>query len=531
MIRKSRFWVPLAAIGLLWGCASPEEKASKLFSEATSAVEAAQAAEASSFESAYGSYKLAVENLDAIRRDYSTTKAGVLLNDPEAKVGPFTVTSLKAVVLPQFKAKAAAEGDALLCATELARGETDPYRRGILFARIARAYAERKNETQLDATIAAAEDAARQVVMGMNSEAEVHEELVASLAKAGRPDRAEALLAKYRLADSYSAPRQVAEAWAASGNVVKARALLKRINDADTKAQVLQAVAVAHGKQGQTSAAKAAIKEAAAQAANAAPFRGNSLESNTSWRIGFVAAAAALHDGTETRDWLAGSHLAAYATAEQVERIVQDLKATGDSAPALKLLVDDLEMLKQQDPGGDPVLDEVGQVTLLGNVALAQIKLNEAEKGLFNLKQATAITDANFDPNGDSVGNSLGTQQIRRGFSLLLLGNYLAKAGQVAEAKAATQRVVELAEASTGSLYPDGHFDSKHYLIGQAALIYAELGDWQAAIDALKRAGRSEFIVDDLLALDTKRIKATPSASASPGVDVRPLLHALLTAK
>lgn len=101
---------------MLGSCAGPEEKAQKLFVETSHLVSLAQEAEQTSCGEALMLYQRALAKAEEITTRYATSLLAGKLRVGEAKIGPYTLTELRDVVVPRAEMKAQAESDPLACA-------------------------------------------------------------------------------------------------------------------------------------------------------------------------------------------------------------------------------------------------------------------------------------------------------------------------------------------------------------------------------------------------------------------------------
>ncbi len=101
---------------ILMSCASPDEKANKLYVEAVKLVESAQKVEDTSYRDALKLYKEALGKLERIISKYPSSQIAVKIASGEVK----DMKNLKENIIPKISLKAAAEEDPLACAVMVA---------------------------------------------------------------------------------------------------------------------------------------------------------------------------------------------------------------------------------------------------------------------------------------------------------------------------------------------------------------------------------------------------------------------------
>lgn len=111
-------WLSFLLVIVL-GCSSPDEKANKLFVEASRLVTSAKEAEATSFSEAYDGYAQALEKLEKILKDVPSSQMAVKLLQDEVVVGSMPFSQLRDSLVPTMRLKAKAEGSYLVCASYL----------------------------------------------------------------------------------------------------------------------------------------------------------------------------------------------------------------------------------------------------------------------------------------------------------------------------------------------------------------------------------------------------------------------------
>lgn len=143
------FQLILGCIGLalLCGCTRPEDKAQQLLTEATRLVRSAQEAEKTSYSTALALYQEALNKAEMIAAKYPSSQLAETLAQDEVKIGPYALTELQDIVLPQAKLRTEAETSPLACALLVAETISISIDRAIALDDIAVEYA---NAGQLD---------------------------------------------------------------------------------------------------------------------------------------------------------------------------------------------------------------------------------------------------------------------------------------------------------------------------------------------------------------------------------------------
>ncbi len=110
------FLVACLTIILLAGCSTPDEKANKLFVEASELIKSAQEVEETSYVDAFKLYEKSLTKLERITSKYPSSQLAVEIAQGKAKIGPYSIQSFRDVVLPLARRKAEAEQDPKVCA-------------------------------------------------------------------------------------------------------------------------------------------------------------------------------------------------------------------------------------------------------------------------------------------------------------------------------------------------------------------------------------------------------------------------------
>jgi hypothetical protein len=280
-------------------------------------------------------------------------------------------------------------------------------------------------------------------------------------------------------------------------------------------------------KVGKTSESQAAFDEAVRMGTSVSPGMERSL--SPAWANPLVEAAIDRADGTAAKRWFEASHPLIYEDdPKAVLRLVDGFKALALGGPLKTALEKELKE-PPFPPGEAATYQAVEKARFLSNMALAQLRLGEGQAAIFTLKRAIeAVSQPIFGDTADET--ALGTLKVGRADALVAIARRAALMGQVNEAKASLQQALALTAEAKSSLYGGGEMNYRAYLAGQAAVVYAQLRELPLAFDTLADAGRSEYLVDQLLELETE-VGAPPAATSSPSRAERPmtpLLHRLL---
>jgi len=137
-------WYVIICLGLIliFGCASPDEKANKLFVEATQLVKKAQEAEKTSYSDALKLYEKALEKIERIQSKYPSSELAVKIVQDRIKVGSYTIKEIKETIVPHVEIKAKVEESPLACALFVAKTIENAKSKSTALADIARKYAK-----------------------------------------------------------------------------------------------------------------------------------------------------------------------------------------------------------------------------------------------------------------------------------------------------------------------------------------------------------------------------------------------------
>ncbi|MGH7901412.1 MAG: hypothetical protein ACRENZ_06705, partial [Thermodesulfobacteriota bacterium] len=104
-----------------YACSSPDEKANKLFVEASQLVESAKIEEGTSYSNAYKLYEKAQKKLKTIITEYPTSNIAVSVAQDNTQIGGYTISQFNDVILVNAKLKADADENPISCALFLAK--------------------------------------------------------------------------------------------------------------------------------------------------------------------------------------------------------------------------------------------------------------------------------------------------------------------------------------------------------------------------------------------------------------------------
>ena len=137
-MKKTLFRIIINCLGMVLfvGCSSPDEKANKLFVEASQLVKLVQEVERTSYFDAFKLYKDALEKLERITAKYPSSQLAVKIVQGEAKIGPYTITDFKDSIVYQGKERVAAEESPFACALLVAETIEHDYPKGEALASI-----------------------------------------------------------------------------------------------------------------------------------------------------------------------------------------------------------------------------------------------------------------------------------------------------------------------------------------------------------------------------------------------------------
>ena len=142
MKKLSYYIITCLGLILIFGCSNPNEKANKLFVEASQLVKKAQEAEKTSYSDALKLYEKALEKIERIQSKYPSSELAVNLVQDRIKVGSYTIKEIKETIVPHIEIKAKAEENPLACALFVAKTIKDADDKSSALADIAAQYAK-----------------------------------------------------------------------------------------------------------------------------------------------------------------------------------------------------------------------------------------------------------------------------------------------------------------------------------------------------------------------------------------------------
>jgi len=123
---------------LVVGCSSPNEKANKLFTEASQLVKKAQEVEKISYSDALKLYEKALRKIERITTKYPSSDLAVKIVQNKVNIGPYTIKEFK----ERIKLKSEAEKDPLACALLVVKTIEQPEKKIDALCAIADSYAK-----------------------------------------------------------------------------------------------------------------------------------------------------------------------------------------------------------------------------------------------------------------------------------------------------------------------------------------------------------------------------------------------------
>ena len=142
MKKLSYYIITCLSLILIFGCSSPDEKANKLFVEASQLVKKAQEAEKTSYSDALKLYEKALEKIERIQSKYPSSELAVKLVQDRIKVGSYTIKEIKETIVPYVEIKAKAEENPLACALFVAITTKKAHHKSSALADITAEYAK-----------------------------------------------------------------------------------------------------------------------------------------------------------------------------------------------------------------------------------------------------------------------------------------------------------------------------------------------------------------------------------------------------
>ena len=142
MKKLSYYIITCLSLILIFGCSSPNEKANKLYVEASQLVKKAQEVEKRSYSDALKLYKKALGKIERIQSKYPSSELAVKLVQDRIKVGSYTIKEIKETIVPHIEIKAKAEENPLACALFVAKTIKDADDKSWALTGIAAQYAK-----------------------------------------------------------------------------------------------------------------------------------------------------------------------------------------------------------------------------------------------------------------------------------------------------------------------------------------------------------------------------------------------------
>lgn len=350
------------------GCASPEEKAASLLTEAAKLVNEGEKASSESFITAYAAYQAAQVKLDRIRNDFGQTKAATDLDNGSAMFGPFSGTDFSRVVVPQAKLKAEAESSPIVCAEYLARSASDPFTRGLGLIQVGLQLAEMGDTERIGDLSRDIETIARQGagMPGHDDPAGLYRSIASLYAHAGMIKEAVTVTQAHGLMDQY----EYALAYAKAGDITQVRQAVSSFSAYDhSKAMAILAQTLT--EQNRPDEAQAAAEETE-RVFGWVP---------TDWQPFSIhqVAAGIVQAGEIKRAlaWIEESQFLRFTGQESIDRLLKRLQ------PADKQEL--LALLKRQEPTilRDLAIKRQEQALWLANAAYIEARLGDSQAALF----------------------------------------------------------------------------------------------------------------------------------------------------
>ena len=258
MKKLSYYIITCLSLILIFGCSSPNEKANKLYVEASQLVKKAQEVEKKSYSDALKLYKKALGKIERIQSKYPSSELAVKLVQDRIKVGSYTIKEIKETIVPHIEIKAKAEENPLACALFVAKTIKDADDKSWALADIAAQYAKAGQMNKASEILSQALQVAKTIVFASNKSSALAD-IAAQYAKAGQYGQALQVAKTIKDADDKSmALTDIAAQYAKAGQMNKTSEILsqalqvaKTIKDADDKSSALADIAAQYAKAGQ----------------------------------------------------------------------------------------------------------------------------------------------------------------------------------------------------------------------------------------------------------------------------------------
>jgi len=265
MKKLSYYIITCLSLILIFGCSSPNEKANKLYVEASQLVKKAQEVEKKSYSDALKLYKKALGKIERIQSKYPSSELAVKLVQDRIKVGSYTIKEIKETIVPHIEIKAKAEENPLACALFVAKTIKDADDKSWALADIAAQYAKAGQMNKASEILSQALQVAK-TIKDADDKSWALTGIAAQYAKAGQMNKASEILSQAlqvakTIKHAYSksmALADIAAQYAKAGQMNKASEILsqalqvaKTIKDAYYKSMALTDIAAQYAKAGQ----------------------------------------------------------------------------------------------------------------------------------------------------------------------------------------------------------------------------------------------------------------------------------------
>ena len=373
-----RLWTCLLVFTLA-ACADREGEAKARMADAARDVAAGRAAEPTSFADAAVRYDAALARVADVRKAYADTAAGALATKPTTYLGPLTLGVLEAVVAPQVRALAEAEGTPLACAGYMAQRVAAPLPRVEALSRVAIAAAKGDDVGLAGRLTDVALNTAAGLPAGSEAQRAAWEAIVPALLAAKDTARARELVLTHGLADAWQA---LAIALVRSGQAKRAAGMVAHsLGGAPyARAEARAEIATALAKQGDAALAKEMMREAERWARAVPPL--------ARARAGLLLARHQVRQGdvTQAEAWLTGSSALRDADLPGLADLVAAYRQAGHDGKLLVRVHADLAAIEAGTHEPPAV-----ELPWLANLAYLQAKLGEPEPGAFALARARLL--------------------------------------------------------------------------------------------------------------------------------------------
>ena len=228
MKKLSYYIITCLSLILIFGCSSPNEKANKLYVEASQLVKKAQEVEKRSYSDALKLYKKALGKIERIQSKYPSSELAVKLVQDRIKVGSYTIKEIKETIVPHIEIKAKAEENPLACALFVAKTIKDADDKSWALTGIAAQYAKAGQMNKASEILSQALQVAK-TIKHAYSKSRALTDIAAQYAKAGQ--YGQALQVAKTIKDAYyksMALTDIAAQYAKAGQMNKASEILSQ---------------------------------------------------------------------------------------------------------------------------------------------------------------------------------------------------------------------------------------------------------------------------------------------------------------